>query len=69
MEMEPSKMLVNFNEELTFPTSFILFIILIFEGKDLVPRNGDIWIPNVARKNSHSTFFCSLDGGAHLHVG
>jgi hypothetical protein len=68
MEMEPSKMF-NFKEELTSPTYFISFIIPIFEGKDLVPCNGDIWIPNVIRKKSHNTFFCSLDGGAHLHVG
>jgi hypothetical protein len=60
METKPNKMF-NFKEELTFPTSFISFIIPIFEGKDLVPHNGDIWIPN--------TLLCSLDGGAHLHVG
>ncbi len=62
-------MLFNFKEELISPTSFILFIIPIFEGKDLVPRNGEVWIPNVAKQNSHNTLLCSLDGRTHFHVG
>jgi hypothetical protein len=33
MEMEPNKMLLNFKEELTSFTSFISFMIPIFEGR------------------------------------
>jgi hypothetical protein len=57
MEMEPNKMLFNFKEEFTSLTSFILFMIPIFEGKDLFPHNGDILIPNATRSKIHIVHF------------
>ncbi len=64
MVVKPRKMLFNFKEKLTFLAVFIPFIVPIFKFKDLVLRNVDIWIPNVARLESHKVHsFCSWDGG------
>jgi hypothetical protein len=54
------EVLLNFKEKPISPTSFIPFIVPIYEGKDSLSCNGDIWIPNGAIFESHKSSFLFL---------
>jgi hypothetical protein len=59
MVVEHGEVLLNFKQELISPTSFIPFLVPIYEGRDSLSCNGDTWIPNGAIFESHIVNFCS----------
>jgi hypothetical protein len=49
--------LFNFRKEHVSPTCFILFLTPIYEGRNSLSHNGDIWIPNATIIESHKICF------------
>jgi hypothetical protein len=57
MAIEHGEVLFNFREKPISPTCFIPFLSPIYEGRNSLPHNGDIWIPNVTIIESHTICF------------
>jgi hypothetical protein len=58
MVAEHGEMLLNFKEELISPISSIPFLIPIYESRDSLPCNKDIWMPNGTIFENHKVHFC-----------
>jgi hypothetical protein len=51
------EVLFNFKEKPISPTCFIPFLTPIYEGRNSLPRNGDIWIPNATKVTKFVSLF------------
>jgi hypothetical protein len=59
MVAKHGEVLLNFREKPISPASSIPFLVPSYEGRNSLPCNEDIWIPNGTIFESHRVCFCS----------